>query len=862
MVPKIAIIIPVFKHSGLLPETVASALRQRVDKDFVIVLVNDGCPYEETDVVCRQYAMTYPGKIFYVHKPNGGLSSARNAGINFALAVFSELDAIYLMDADNRISPLLLQNSYDTLFSAAPEVGWAYPDIDKFGIEEFCDMSGPYNIFEHLLWNFCEAGSMVRREVFDSGLRYDENMKLGYEDWEFWLQCIEAGFVGTHVQNSGFKYRQRGESMLKDSERHHEEIMSYIKKKHGKLMGMSQFYGHEHRHAPRYALYLSDTRQFAYLSDAYAEPTMKSYAEFKDAFISGSIKPEVGQCPPYLIITTSRFYSFLMSLKVLSGLLWRMQTDLEGANFTQLGFDMQQDRAMEIALSRTDAPHSPPALLMCKTQTLQDCVNDEDGGWLLSMDSQHPQPNIAHSTLWVRADFSPPRSIDASKLLIALYHELHNDRRAIYDEFYQKTSVQYFRQSIAMPANYCSRLFHLRHTLPLARPQNGLNIGIILPVAEFGGVEKVAFNYAEVLRNHGHQLHLFVVGRPSAHIPSSFESTFSSITFYRDDALGQYAASTSNHNYLGSPLPTWNEHGNMPDALGMLAGMNVVINFNVVEFNSLMSSLRKLGIKAYTSQHLIDRSPFNQPQGTPHQFLAYEHAYDGVLVISQQLIAWFLANGVPGAKLLHIPNAASYPMEARKRQRILNERENRKHKKMRVLYIGRFDRQKGLDRLAAVIRRSEEEGLDIEWRVVGKAILGGGEDQSMEVLAPYLHPVAMTTDELNEHFAWADAMVLVSRFEGVPLTILEAGRLGCAILATNVGAIEESFVEGTTGYLFESEQDEEALIAQVMDRLREMASDKALLRHLNKGAADYYGGITWERSMQPFIQHISSLMGN
>lgn len=859
---KIAIVIPIFKHSGLLPEAIASALNQKVGVDYAIVLVNDGCPFEETDEVCRQYAISFPGKIFYIHKPNGGLSSARNAGIDFSLKIFPELEAIYLMDADNRISPKLLQTSYDILFSAPADVGWAYSDIDKFGIEDFCDVSGGYNIFEHVLWNFCEAGSMVKRSVFDTGVRYDESMKLGYEDWEFWLQCIEVGFKGIHAPDSGFKYRRRGESMLKDSERHHEEIMSYIKKKHNRLFGLNDFFGLEHKHAPRFAVYLSDTRQFTYLSDVTQDGAIKSYAEFSEGFLSCAIKPEIGVCPPYFIVTNSKIFSLLTSLKVLPGIFLQMQNELDAVNFCQLSLNLKQQRTMEIAIGSTDNQLSTPALLMCKTQLLQQCIKDEDGSWLISLISSHPQPILSSIELNVTANFSPPRAINTREILVSIYSELRNDYKNIYHDFYTKTYVQSLREHLSIPIAYLPKLFQFGHCLPFQRIKGGLNIGIILPVAEFGGVEKVALNYAEVLRKNGHQLHLFVIGRTSAHIPPAFENTFASITFYNDSQLAKYKPSFENNDYFGSPMPTWAEQGDITQALGMLAGMNAVINFNVSEFNSLMGNLRKLGIKTYTSQHLIDRSAFNQPQGSPHQFLAYEHAYDGVLVISRQLYSWFIANGVPSAKLIHIPNAASYPIDNLKLDRLLQERFKRKNDKLQVLYIGRFDRQKGLDRLAAVIQKTNQMGLPIEWRIVGKSILGDelGDNTANEILKPYLHPVAMSPDELNQHFSWANVMIMVSRFEGVPLTILEAGRLGCVILATSVGATEEAFDDGNTGYLFDSEQDDSILIEQMCNRLAQLVADRALLQKLERGAAEYYGQISWEKSMEPFIKELSTLI--
>jgi glycosyltransferase involved in cell wall biosynthesis len=175
---------------------------------------NDGCPFDETDHVCCDFATANPGKIYYLRKRNGGLSAARNTGIDFALAAFPGLESIYFLDADNRIGPCLLQSLFAALQRCGPEIGWAYTDVDKIGFYEFCDTSGHYSPLEHFFRNFCEAGSMVSRRMLDCGARFVENMRQGSEDWEFWLQGLERGFRGVHVPAAGFRYRQRGESTL------------------------------------------------------------------------------------------------------------------------------------------------------------------------------------------------------------------------------------------------------------------------------------------------------------------------------------------------------------------------------------------------------------------------------------------------------------------------------------------------------------------------------------------------------------------------------------------------------------------------------------------------------------------------
>ena len=51
--PKVAVVVPIFRHSALLSEAIESVLAQEADFAIRLVLVNDGCPHRETDMVCR-----------------------------------------------------------------------------------------------------------------------------------------------------------------------------------------------------------------------------------------------------------------------------------------------------------------------------------------------------------------------------------------------------------------------------------------------------------------------------------------------------------------------------------------------------------------------------------------------------------------------------------------------------------------------------------------------------------------------------------------------------------------------------------------------------------------------------------------
>ena len=81
--PQITVIVPVYKVEPYLRRCVDSILAQTFT-DFELILVDDGsldgCP-----AICDEYA-AQDSRVRVIHQPNGGLSAARNAGIDWAFA--------------------------------------------------------------------------------------------------------------------------------------------------------------------------------------------------------------------------------------------------------------------------------------------------------------------------------------------------------------------------------------------------------------------------------------------------------------------------------------------------------------------------------------------------------------------------------------------------------------------------------------------------------------------------------------------------------------------------------------------------------------------------------------------------------
>lgn len=103
--PEISIIVPVYNSSPYISKCIESILDQTF-KNFELILVNDGST-DQSGHICEQYALQ-DSRIKLVHKENGGVSSARNAGINLARGEF-----ISFVDGDDWIYKEMYSKLYD-----------------------------------------------------------------------------------------------------------------------------------------------------------------------------------------------------------------------------------------------------------------------------------------------------------------------------------------------------------------------------------------------------------------------------------------------------------------------------------------------------------------------------------------------------------------------------------------------------------------------------------------------------------------------------------------------------------------------------------------------------------------------------
>lgn len=859
--PRLAIVIPVYKHSILLTEAIESALAQQADFGIAVIVVDDGCPFPETELIGVAYAAAH-ANVYYVRKTNGGLSSARNYGIEFALDLFPGLEAVYFLDADNRITPSAMQDVFDFLQSR-PEIAWVYPNIDKFGIAWNGSYQAPYSRLLHLTFdNICEAGSMVARRVLDAGIRFDESMKAGFEDWDFWLQCISNGFTGANYPFFGFDYRQRAESMLRDSHRTKAAIMSYIREKHKKLFQPDSLLQWEHEEAPRFAAIAPGTYAVSLFTDPLAPHGRIDLETYIDRYWASLAEPDAHGIPPFMMWMAPAHLEALRKVGVLHNVLWHAERLAEKHHLVAIRLEHDAGRVelKQLEAGALDYMARKPQAWMCSVDLFKACVEDISDEWISSIRSRRPSPDTVE--LVIRGPF---RAFDLDRTVLSATNGLLSTLGVFRDSAYRRGANQRWTWRGGYFPSIRSHYRLLREALGatpvtprVARAAQAPRIGFLLPIASFGGVEKVAYAMARELSRLGYETHLYILGKPSCELVFD-PADFASINFLMDD----YPLWGGPHQFAGHDIMMAQDEGARIDRLvGLLSGLDVVVNCQVAPVNAILGELRRRGVKILDHVHVLDQTRSGRAAGHPYVALAYEHIYDLILTCSQQMVDWFHGMGVPQAKLMHIRNAPSFEMRDAEVRTILRQRQRRGiGERLKALFIGRLDSQKGIERLYSAARLIKRRNLPIDIRLVGGEVLNdqgrGAWTERFAELGITLEPAIYSSKGLADAFAEADILLLTSRWEGAPLTILEAQRVGCVPVSTSVGAVAELIEHEVDGILIDA-TDDNTVAQELVSALERLAADPHLHNRLSMRGAEIVAARSWVENLSPLIQRLEA----
>lgn len=219
----ISIVIPCYNDAQYIEQSVQSALDQTYPFKEVIV-VDDGSNLE-TKAVLKKLE---PKITKLITQENQGQSRARNVGIQFAKGEY-----IMVLDSDDYLEPTFCEVAFE-VFKIQKSIKivtcQAYLIIPNENKILYTPNGG--NIQSFLFSNAALGSSMFQKKDWTKSHGYDELMRKGFEDWEFFIRILKDGGKAFVIQKPLYNYRKRANTTTSKANKKRYELIEYILLKH------------------------------------------------------------------------------------------------------------------------------------------------------------------------------------------------------------------------------------------------------------------------------------------------------------------------------------------------------------------------------------------------------------------------------------------------------------------------------------------------------------------------------------------------------------------------------------------------------------------------------------------------------
>jgi len=212
----ISIIIPCYNQSTFLKETINS-LQNQTYSNWEAIIVNDGSTDDCTQILeelCKEDT-----RITVIHQKNGGLSSARNRGLENINGEF-----IQFLDADDKLTPNKFQDAIDIFKKSNPDI--VISNFLRFKSRSgkikkaFCDLRKIEYTFENILTKWDVKFSIpIHCAIFSKkaiGKTSFNTTLKAKEDWKFWIDIYEKKPKTIFINHNSALYRIHKKSMTKN----------------------------------------------------------------------------------------------------------------------------------------------------------------------------------------------------------------------------------------------------------------------------------------------------------------------------------------------------------------------------------------------------------------------------------------------------------------------------------------------------------------------------------------------------------------------------------------------------------------------------------------------------------------------
>lgn len=231
----VSIIVPCYNQAQYLDEALQSVLDQTY-KNWECIIVNDGSP-DNTEEVAKKW-LTKDSRFIYIYQENTGVSGARNTGITKAKGKF-----ILPLDADDYLSSNYIEECLKKAVDNNTKV--------VYGKAQFCgEQQGELKLrkatIENLLqYNSIHCTGLFKKKDWLLNNGYDEKMKHGFEDWEFWINMLKRGGEAVLLEQCVLFYRIKPHSRsteINSNLKKNDQMIDYIFQKHIELYGYKSIF--------------------------------------------------------------------------------------------------------------------------------------------------------------------------------------------------------------------------------------------------------------------------------------------------------------------------------------------------------------------------------------------------------------------------------------------------------------------------------------------------------------------------------------------------------------------------------------------------------------------------------------------
>ena len=213
MTPCVSIIVPVYNTAEFIHIAIDSVLQQTF-RNFELLLIDDGST-DKSPAICDEYAAK-DGRIKVFHLKNGGVSSARNYGLDQATGDFvAFLDSDDWFDADHLENLLSIQKrnnadvvvigcTFDCSDGTATGSQWSHEGQKKsyIGYKEILTLIVNYESSFYCVWDKLFARTLIEQKK----IRFERKAKLGEDSFFAYLALSNSNVVELDCSRSTYHY--------------------------------------------------------------------------------------------------------------------------------------------------------------------------------------------------------------------------------------------------------------------------------------------------------------------------------------------------------------------------------------------------------------------------------------------------------------------------------------------------------------------------------------------------------------------------------------------------------------------------------------------------------------------------------